>query len=203
MKLQELFEAEEKSILNTLKRHPKHVKGLLLKERGQNRCILNTLKRHPKHVKGNFLCTYKSLDSLEGAPLTVDGYFDCGGNNLKSFKYSPKTIGDKACYNLNKINSIEGAPSHIGEDFLCFNNLLSSLHNIHKQIKHIGGSADFRYNPIKSHVLGLLLIDGLITVAMDFKPVQNIINKHLRGERDIFACQEELIEAGLEDYAQL
>ena len=178
MKVHELFEEEEKS-------------------------ILNTFKRHPKNVKGNFLCTYKSLDSLEGAPLTVDGYFDCGANNLKSFKYSPHTVLGLACFNLNKIKSLEGAPSYIGKDFRCFNNKLTSLHNIHKHIKHIGGEADLRYNPIKSHVLGLLLIDGLKKVYLDNEKVQVIINDHLKGDRDVFACQEELIDNGFEDYAQL
>lgn len=33
--------------------------------------------------------------------------------------------------------------------------------------------------------------------------VQNIINKHLKGDRDVFACQEELIEAGYDEFAQL
>ena len=33
--------------------------------------------------------------------------------------------------------------------------------------------------------------------------VEKIINKHLKNGRDIFACQEELIENGFEAFAQL
>ena len=47
------------------------------------------------------------------------------------------------------------------------------------------------------------MIDGLKFVGLDNEKVENIINKHLKGERDVFACQEELIEAGYEEYAQL
>lgn len=109
--------------------------------------------------------------------------------------------GDWNC--SDKLTSLEGAPSSIGGDFSCYNNNLTSLHNIHKQIKYIGGYADFERNPITSHVLGLLLIDGLMKVFLDNKKVEEIINKHLAGDRDVFACQEELIENGFDEYAQL
>ena len=109
-------------------------------------------------------------------------------------------IGRFNCSNLY-LTSLEGAPSSVGGSFSCYSNRLTSLHNIHKQIKYIGSFADLSYNPITSHVLGLLLIDGLKDV--DNKKVERIINIHLKNGRDIFACQEELIEAGLEEYAQL
>jgi hypothetical protein len=48
-----------------------------------------------------------------------------------------------------------------------------------------------------------LKIDGLTQVLLDNKPVQKIINKYLKGDRDIFACQEVLIEAGFPEFAQL
>ncbi len=119
---------------------------------------------------------------LENIPSRISGYFYCS---------------------VNKLTSLEGAPSSIGGDLDCFSNCLSSLHNIHKQIKHIGGYADFRKNPITSCVLGLLLIDGLEKVYLNTNGVEDIINKHLKGDRDVFACQEELIEAGYEEFAQL
>ena len=37
----------------------------------------------------------------------------------------------------------------------------------------------------------------------DNKEVSAIINDHLKKDRDIFACQEELINAGFEEYAKL
>ena len=103
------------------------------------------------------------------------------------------------------LTSLEGVPSFIGLDLICYDNDLTSLHNIHKIIKHIGRDANFISNPLKSHVLGLLLIDGLREVRLGFnnRKIEYIINRHLRGDRDVFACQEELIENGFEDFAQL
>ncbi len=148
----------------------------------QERSVLSVMGKQPEHVNGSFFCSYNKLTSLKGGPSSVGGNFNC--------------------YN-NKLTSLEGAPSSVGGNFNCYNNNLTSLHNIHKQIKHIGRWVAFEDNPIKSHVLGLLLIDGLQKVFLDNMKVRVIINKHLKGDRDIFACQEELIEAGYEEYAQL
>jgi hypothetical protein len=88
------------------------------------------------------------------------------------------------------------------------------LHNIHKHIKHINGTADFSINPIKSHVLGLLKIEGLKYIKFvtfgytdkELDSVAKIINKYLSGDRDamaVMSCQDELMDAGFEEYAQL
>ena len=137
MKLSELFEAEERSVLSVLGGYPSFTK--------------------------TFICNNKGLTSLKG-------------------------------------------PSFIGGDFFCYNNKLTSLHNIHKIIKHIGGRAFFNNCPITECILGLLLIDELEFVGFSHganEELQTIMNKHLKGDRDLFACQEELIENGFEDLAQL
>ena len=131
------------------------------------RSILSVLGKMPERVEGDFYCYHNGLTSLEGAPSWVDGIFNCRDNNL------------------------------------------TSLHNIHKHIKHIGGMLYASRNPIKSHVLGVLLIDGLQNIFLhdvtDERPVMvaKILRKHLHSDRDVFACQEELIENGFEDFAQL
>ena len=103
----------------------------------------------------------------------------------------------------NKLTSLEGAPSVVNNDFSCSYNNLTSLAGIHKIIKEIHGCADFNGNLIKSNVLGLMRIKGLTRVILDNKQVQNILNKYLRGDRDIIKCQSELLDAGLEEYAKL
>ena len=157
MKVHELFEEEERS-------------------------ILSVMGKQPMHFNGHFSCSNKKLTSLKGAPSSVSGYFSCYSNNL---------------------TSLEGAPSSVGGHFVCSRNKLTSLHNIHKQIKHIGLNANFEFNPITSCVLGLLLIDGLKTVYLGNTKVQDILNKHIKGDKDIFACQEELIENGFDEFAKL
>ena len=144
--------------------------------------ILSILGKQPKKIKRDFICSSMRLTSLEGSPKEVGGAFLCSSN---------------------KLTSLEGISPIIRLQLSCIANKLTSLHNIHKQIKHIGGRANFTFNPIKSHVLGLLLIDGLKNVLFSNKKVEAIINKHLAADRDVFACQEELIEAGLEEFAQL
>ena len=178
MKVHELFEAEERS-------------------------ILSIMGKQPERVDGTFYCSEADFTSLEGAPHSVGGNFFAYSNKLTSLKGAPTSVGGNCYFNGNKLISLEGAPSSIGGQLYCTSNKLTSLHNIHKQIKHIGVLANFEFNPIKSHVLGLLLIDGLKTIILDNREVAKIIIKHLKGDRDIFACQEELIEDGFEEYAQL
>jgi hypothetical protein len=148
----------------------------------EERSVLSVCGRFPRVFTGIFVANNIELTSLKGSPEEIIGDFDCSANYL---------------------TSLEGAPSSIGGNFVCDYNAITSLHNIHKQIKYIGGYANFEYNPIKSHVLGLLLIKGLKYVYLTNGKVADIIDKHLSGDRDVFACQEELIEAGFEDYAQL
>jgi hypothetical protein len=157
MKLKELFETEERSILSVMGKREDFYPGI-------------------------FDCANKRLTSLKGAPTTIGSSF--------------------SCY-FNQLTSLEGVPHTIGGNFYCHGNKLTSLKGIHKQIKYIDGSAVFKQNPIKSHVLGLLKIKGLIDCELDQLRVQHIVNTHLKGDRDIFACQEELIEAGYPEYAQL
>ena len=101
------------------------------------------------------------------------------------------------------LSNVSKLPKTIMSNLDCRNNKIDSLRGIQKYVKTIKGTADFTNNPIKSHVLGLLEIDGLKSVMLDNKKVAAIINKHLKGDKDVIACQEELIEAGFEDFAQL
>ena len=169
----------------------------------KERSILSVMGEQPELFIGDFFCTKKKLTSLKGSPKRVSGNFYCYYNHLESLNDGPSTVSDGYSCSNNLLTSLEGAPSKVGENFYCNFNRLTSLHNIHKHIKHVGGYIVASSNLIKSHVLGLLLIDGLKKVFLDNKQVQKIINKHLSGGRDVFACQEELIENGFEDFAQL
>ena len=132
---------------------------------------------------GYFNCSNNQLTSLEGAPSRVGGYFTCVNNRLTSLK---------------------GAPSNVGGGFSCNNNQITSLKDVHKQIVEIDGSFYALNNPIRSHVLGLLLINGITIIRLDNIQVQKILNRHLgKGRAGMLMAQEELIEAGLEEFAQL
>jgi len=176
MKLKELFESTEKSVADL---------GI-------------------KYNGGNFNCTNNHLTSLEGAPDHVGGHFACVNNRLTSLEGAPSYVHRGfSCIN-NQLTSLKGAPSYVGGDFYCTNNRLTSLKDVHRQITEIRGVFACRQNPIKSHVLGLLLIKGITEIRLDRMHVEEIVNKHLgKGRAGMLQAQEELIEAGLEEYAQL
>ena len=84
------------------------------------------------------------------------------------------------------------------------------MHNIHKYTQQIFGNFCCGDNPIKSHMLGLLLIKDLKEVVcytndIMYEPAQ-IINKYLKqpmSKQRMFDCQSELMQAGFKEYAQL
>lgn len=143
-----------------------------------------TLRKIPVQfniVEGNFICSNLRLTSLKGSPRECRN-FNCSYNVISSMEYAPSVVkGD--------IYS-DGNPS------------LVSLHNIHKTIKQIDGGLYIGISrptqQIKSHILGLMLIRNLKEITMLPAEVADIINKHLKGDRDIHLCQEELISAGFE-----
>jgi len=61
---------------------------------------------------------------------------------------------------------------------------------------------------IKSHILGVMFIKGLLEIRIhggniEQVQVERIINKHLAGDRNVHLAQEELLEAGLSEFAKL
>ena len=133
----------------------------------------------------NFNCYNNKLTSLQGAPNDVGGYFGCFSN---------------------KLTSIQGAPTSVGVDFNCSDNDLTSLQGIHKILKKMNGTFYAHDNHIKSHVIGLMLVQGCKKVRLDNKQVEEIMNKYLpntTGNRGLLDCQGDLIDAGFGDYAEL
>lgn len=142
--------------------------------------------------EGSFYCGNMNLTSLKGAPRTVTGSFNCRDNKLTSLKY---------------------APEEVGGSFTCSDNKLESLEGIHKILKQMNGSFTCAGNKVKSHVLGLLYVKGLKRtifvsdlISVEMMDLNKILNKHLpntKGHAGVLACQSELLDAGLEEYAKL
>ena len=183
MKLHELFETKAKSTSKTF----------------ADWCRIQNINPRSLH---NIDCSEQFITSLEGAPTVVSGEFDCNTNLLKSLKGCPEHVGFLYA-DSNQIDSIEGLPKTVKTYISLDHNKITNLHNIHKMVKKMNGVIYLRDNPITSHILGVLLIEGCELIILDYPKVHNIINKHLKGDRDVFACQEELIEAGFDEYAKL
>ena len=147
---------------------------------------LFTAEMAGKRWNGNFICAREGLTTLEGAPSIIrNGAFDCSTNRLTSLK---------------------GIPSSVDGFVNCAANKLTSLHDIHKLIKNMDGVFWANSNPITSCILGVLLIRGCIGLMIDNIRVKNIIIKHLPnnyGFQGVLACQNELLDAGFDEYAKL
>ena len=174
---------------------------------------LTSLKGCPKIVEQDFECRDNYLTNLVDGPTYVGASYYCRHNHLTSLKGAPKIVGKNptnrtwSVFNCsyNMLTSLEHCPEVIDGSLEAQGNNITSLHNIHKHLKEVGEERyiNLKSNPIESHVLGLLLIKNLLEVSLDNKKVESIINKHLKGDRDVVECQEELLNKDLDDYAQL
>ena len=196
--------------LTSLQYGPSKVNGSFYCSNNQ----LTSLQYCPSEVNGNFYCSSNQLTSLQYCPSEVNGNFYCSNNKLTSLQYCPSKVkGDFVCYS-NRLTSLQYCPTKVNGNFYCNDNQLTSLKDIHKLFKNDGyikGNIAFYDNPIKSNILGLMLIPGLKSID-DIENIKDeqlklactIINKHLSsGNRDLFACQEELIDNNLKDFAEL
>jgi hypothetical protein len=171
-------------------------------------CIFNpelrSLKGGPEKVTKMckiFDCSNNSLKSLEGCPKIIEGKFKCLNNTLPSLVGGPEICkGDFYC-STNWITSLEGCPKEIGGYFFLEHNRITNLHNIHHHLRRCNGIV-LSQNPIKSHILGLLKIEDLNEATFTDIRLSSIISKYL-PMGDVIDCQDELIEAGYEEFAQL
>ena len=140
-------------------------------------------KQYPD-IKVNFSCSHTKITSLEFAPQYVGGYFSCFGT---------------------KITTLEFAPQYVGGSFGCSDTKITSLKGIGKNyLKEINSNMFLNgCNELKSSMLGLMLVKELPRIYFDNKEVQDIFNRHLKGDKDILDCQEELITKGFKEYAKL
>jgi len=176
---------------------------------------LTSLQYCPSEVNGNFYCSNNKLTSLQYCPSEVNGNFYCSFNQLTSLQYCPSEVNGNFYCSFNQLTSLQYCPSKVKGDFYFTNNQLTSLKDIHKLFSnggYIKGKISFHGNPIKSHILGLMLIPELKSIDNiekikdeQLKLACTIINKHLEegSNRDVFACQEELIDNDLKDFAEL
>lgn len=159
-------------------------------------------------IKGFFNCSATKIGSLAGSPIEVADEFNCSSTNIRSLKGGPKKVGGDFDFSNTFVSSFEWAPSEIGGSVFCHSTVIESFHNIHKHIKYIGGGDISPPKSLKSNMLGLLKIKGLTAVRILFYEAgrlgqaSDIINKYL-PLGDIHSCQEELIEAGLSEFARL
>ena len=145
---------------------------------------------------------------------------DFGTENkpLKIFKGSSYNTGTETIHDFSKL------PNIIETDLILNDNCaFDSLKGIHKHFRKINGSISCDGRKIKSHILGVISIEGVtdLSLGADWRKsfygtktpnrgfeLEEIMEEYLPASTkykggDIFACQEALIEAGFDEYAQL
>jgi hypothetical protein len=151
----------------------------------------------------NLNIEHNRLTTLNGLPDTISGDFNASHNSLKTLKGLSKTIAGTCLLNYNELDNFEGIKDVIVDGSLILDgNNFTSLKGIEKAFKSVNGSISLRGNKIQANVLGLLKIKGCKKVKLSNDHLESILNKYL-PEGDLFDCQEELIEAGLDKLAQL
>lgn len=189
----------------------------------------SNLKGLPKKIYGElWLDDNKNLQSLEGAPIQCDRLSLAGCEKLTNFEHCPEAVDNINADHCVAIASLKGLPKRMKMFLLytkeavafdcdvmqCFDLTIESKNTSLKGLDAAFKGASqisFGRTPIKSNVLGLLRIDGLKSVHTystdaDLVKAFEIINKHLPSTgsmKAILECQDELIEAGLDDFAKL
>lgn len=224
MKVRELFESQsDKEIHAVIREWRKHYKTASYKKEpfGNYEITPNGIDHKAKHL------TIYDFMLDENGELPIK-FWRCNSlniflpdpNRLKSFKNFPEIISRQikinpytsafdSAYDIN-IDSLEGIPRHIaGGSFNLLHFPKLSLHNVHKHIDFFERlSIPSSY---KGPLLGILRIKDLRNTKNQLDSHSNtrtkaaceIINKHLNSGKDILDCQEDLIDAGLTEYAKL
>lgn len=143
----------------------------------------------------------------------VAGDFDIGYSNLITLRGCPNTVGHRFSANKTAITNTDFCPNRIGcliyagADFS--DNLgLTSICGLNATISYCKNYVDFSgCINIKSGGICTLCIDNLAwtytTANMEMHQPMYMINTYQKRRDDIFECQNELISAGYEAYAQL
>jgi len=162
------------------------------------------------------------LKSTEGFPLTCenfsvkDGEFTTvtkipkGGTSqqvsFENCKVSTLDITDQGHDKLYlklkgcPLTSLDGMPRRVSTLDID-NTKIDDLHNIHKKFDHLWG---IDCNFVTKNVLGVLLIPGFGRINPKDYKVTSIVGKYCnKGKAGVIEAQNELVEAGLEEYAEL
>ena len=138
-----------------------------------------------------------------GITINEDGTVDYTGNlaiTVNPIPFQFGTITGHFSTTALNIETFEGFPRIIKGHFSVFGSNAASMSGLHKHVRHIGGQVVCRTDA--THLLGLLLIDGVENIDVDRGPIDKILMNHI-GAHDVISCQDELLDAGFVEQAKL
>ena len=154
-------------------------------------------------VTGDFTITnFSELMSLEGFPKKIGKSLDITRcNKLKSLKGITQDIGFSIyMVGLEGIESLEGLPEIIKGSL--YINIFRNLKSLKGISKEINGDIFISQNPKLRGHLQLFEVKGIKRIDLGNEKVNKIFNKYY-PKKDMLNCQDELIEAGFEEYAEV
>ncbi len=180
---------------------------------GKGTRLLPGIFKNVEHVlatgSGKPMLSFASLEltTLEGMPARIAGNLNATGNNLSNCVGCGEVGGLIFVDNNRNLTSLEGCCSELHRGIYADSCNIDNLHDIHRVFKKINKQFDVTNNPIKSSILGLMLIhfDNPGSQMFPFdKDVVNIIYKWMNnGRRGVLGAQRELLELGYEELARL
>jgi hypothetical protein len=192
------FECEH-NYLTSLQYGPEYVQN----EFHCNNNELTSLEYGPAFVGRSYWAQNNEMTSLRGAPRKITATFDCSFNPLQNMIGGPDEVAYLRCgtRNTSDVHFLEGAPRIIREIRIRSDGevSLSSLH------KYVPSTPSITIDAQVINVLSLFLIKDLIKVKLwKDSEANTIVNKYLgQGRKGMMLCQAEMIQNGLEKYAQL
>ncbi len=137
-------------------------------------------------VKAHFSIKHTAITSLRGAPRKVYGEFECSYNKLTTLEFIPTWMENMICYE-NHFTTYK----HV-------RNTVQSCVEVSLPQYPVPGTMYWILVP-KIEVISILTMGGQFDAMNN---IMDILNRHIHT-KDILACQEELIDAGLGQWAKL
>jgi hypothetical protein len=187
--------------LTSLKYGPKTVENEFL----CNNNNLTSLEYGPSIVGDSYSADHNELTSLRGAPRKINGTFYIVHNPLPNMIGGPDEVKTLRCgaAGVSDVHFLEGAP-RITKELRIFSETVMSLSGLHKYVPSV---PKITIDTKVLNVLSLFLIKDLTTVKLwkvEDSKANVIINKYLgQGRKGMMLCQAELVQNGLDQYAQL
>lgn len=163
------------------------------------------------NVKGDFALIGSAITSLENMPVAIADSLLLMCPRLKSFVGCTQQIGGDVILEGMGINTFDGITSRIPGTLKLKNTHArtpagwSTLHRAVKSVHHIV----LDRSEVDAHLLGILMIPNLQTLNLSHMApdkLSELVNTYLSQppeQRDIFEFQEQLIENGFPEQAQL
>lgn len=201
--------------LESLENAPRTLGGILNCANCYN---LKSLKGCPSILKDLWLIDTNITDFTDGPEEVTEHLEASNCRSLVSFKGAPKTVGSLTVEDCPELKSFEGFPEHVknsaylkncknvkttkGIKFIGKTLNVSDCTNLEKLEDITHAEEIVMWSTQIKNVLYVFNIKNLKKINNSSIKVEQIVNNYLKSN-DMLNCQDELIEAGFEEYAEV